>query len=201
MSDRFADLRKIPEQPAKRFLAAANAKLATPLTAPASAPVSAVMGELAGQGAFVDMLRLMSVALPARERTWWACLAARDVVGPDADPVPATLATAEAWVFRPGEETRAAAYQAAEAADPDDETVLCATAAVFADGTLGPGDLKEYPAPPGGGEAAAFGMNVMALEHLGLPIAEAADRLIDRALDIARGGSGKPKPDTGKTEG
>lgn len=194
MSERFADLRKIPQQPAMRLLAAANAKLQAPLKSPASAPVDVVMDELAGAGAFVDMIRLMAVALPGRERAWWACLAARDIIGPDADPVPRSLAAAEAWVFRPGEDTRAAAHQAAETADPDDDVVLCATVAVFADGTMGPGSLKDFPAPPGGAEAAAFGLNIMALEHQGLPIAEAADRLIDRAVDIARGGSGKPRP-------
>lgn len=195
MSERFADLRKIPAHPAMRLLAAANSRLQTPLRSPASAPVEAILDELAEAGAFVDMLRLMSVALPGRERAWWACLAARDILGPDADPLPRTLAAAEAWVFRPGDDTRAAVRQAAETADADDDMVLCATAAVMAEGTLGPGALAEFPAPPGGAEAAAFGMNVMALEHLGLPIAQAADFLIDRAADIARGGNGKlPRP-------
>lgn len=194
MTERFANLKKIPAQPAMRLLAAANAKLKTPLTCPASADVPTVLAELAKAGAFVDMLRLMSVALPGRERVWWACLAARDVVGPAADPLPRPLATAEQWVFHPGDETKTAAHQAAETADTDDDTVLCATAAVFGDDTMGPGALADFPAPPGGSAAASFGMNVMALEAQGLPISEAADVLIDRALDIARGGNGKSTP-------
>ncbi len=48
MDERFADLKKIPADPAMRLLAGANAKLATKLPLPASAPVGEV---LAGLGA------------------------------------------------------------------------------------------------------------------------------------------------------
>ena len=96
MDDRFANLVKIPAQPAARLLAAENAELDTPVTAPASAPVEVVMRELAQKEAWVDMVRLLSVALPVRERIWWACLAARDMLEPGAR-VPPPLAAAEAW--------------------------------------------------------------------------------------------------------
>ncbi|ARE41181.1 hypothetical protein RGUI_3040 [Rhodovulum sp. P5] len=201
MSDRFANLKKIPDQPAMRLLAAANTKLQTKTELPASAGVPAVLAELEKAGAFVEMLRLMSVALPGRERVWWACLAGRDIIGPDAAEVPLTLSTAEHWVRRPGDETQAAVKQALDAADTDDDLTLCAMTALYADGTLGPGEMKEMSAPPGGAAAAAFGMNIMALQKLGLPIPEAADVLIDRALDIARGGNGKPKGATTTAEG
>ena len=80
MSGRYADLRKIPREPARRLLARSNARLGTPITAPAAAPVDVVLGELEGAGAQVDMLRLLSVALPARECIWWGCLAAEDLL-------------------------------------------------------------------------------------------------------------------------
>lgn len=198
MSERFANLKKIPEQPAMRLLAAANARLATPYDLPATAPVAAVLAELEKAGAFVDMLRLMSVALPGRERVWWACLAGRDLAGA---AVPPTLSSSEAWVRRPGDDTRAAVQQALETAPTDDDLTLIATSALYAEGSLGVGDLKSFGAPPGASEAAAFGVNVMALEVQDKPIAEAADILIERALDIARGGSGKPKPATETVEG
>lgn len=191
MGERFQGLRKIPQEPAARLLAAANVKLSTPLSLPATATVSAMLEELDRAGAFVDMMRLMAVALPPRERTWWACLAGRDIVGPEPDPVPRPLASAEAWVFRPSEETRAAAQVAAETADTGDDTALCASIAVMSDGTLGTGDLKEFEAPPGAAANMAFGINVMALDALGGDIMAAADLLIDRALDIARGGNGR----------
>lgn len=191
MGERFEGLRKIPQEPAARLLAAAGVKLSTPVKAPATASVGAVLEELQGAGAFVDMLRLLAVALPPRERTWWACLAGRDLVGPQTDPVPRPLASAEAWVYRPSEETRAAAQLAADTAETGDDTALCASIAVMADGTLGTGDLAELEAPPGAAANMAFGINVMALDVLGNDIEASADLLIDRALDIARGGNGR----------
>lgn len=190
MSGRYADLRKIPREPARRLLALANAKLGTPISSPAAAPVEVVLGELEAAGAFVDTLRLLSAALPARECIWWGCLAAEDVL--QGQPVPRSLAAAQAWVFKPTEENRELARQAVEAAEPDDETTLCATAVTMHDGKLGGGELAQYDAPQGGRATMIFGMN---LKSLGTATPETfvahRERLIDRALDIARGGNGR----------
>lgn len=195
MSERFSNLKKIPDEPALRLLANANTRLNASMTLPANAPVSAMLVTLDEMGAFIDILRLMAVAMPGRERTWWSCLAGRDLVHHQALECPRTLKTAEDWVRRPGDTTRMAVQQAIDTAPPEDDLVLCATSALFADGTLGPGDKASYPAPPGGSEMAAFGMNLMALEAHALPVAKVADLLIDRALDIARGGSGQMQSD------
>lgn len=192
MATRFANLKKVSKEPAARMLALANARLETKLAAPASAGVSDVLAELEMVGAQVDMLRLISVALPPRERTWWACLAARDLIGPDPESVPPALSAAEGWVRKPGEDTRQAVRAALDLADVNDDTSLCATAAVFGDGTLGPGDMAQHPAPPGAAEAAAFGMNLIAIGTIGDDFCAEANRLIDRGLDIARGGTGRP---------
>ncbi|SDI38928.1 DUF6931 family protein [Aliiruegeria lutimaris] len=202
MGGRFEDLNKIPQVPAARIMAQTNLSLETELEGPASAGVSQVLAELGGREAVtakVDMLKVMAASLPPRELTWWACLAGRDVIGQEATP-PATLAAAEAWVFRPSEETREAAFRASEAAGPRDNTSLCALLAVYADGTLGPGDLKEFPAPEGGAAAIAFGMNVMAIDARGGDFTEAADLMLDRALDIARGGNGHVEQKNGEDE-
>lgn len=198
MEDRFADLRKVPKQPAKRLLAMANAELETPLTSPANASVSAVMEELDKADAFIDMLRLMSVALPPREGIWWACLAARDVIGEDAEKVPLALERAEAWVRKPNDETRNAAHDVLDIVAPDDETENCAAAVAFYDGKLGTGDLAQYDAPPGACENSVFAMNLVALDAMGEDMLTSANMLVDRAVDIARGGSGKitPAPET-----
>ncbi len=190
MDTRFEGMKKIPQQPAARLLAQTNIRLETPLSGPASASVPAVLAELSQAGALVDMLKLMAVSLPPRECAWWACLAARDVIGPEAEPTPA-LSAAEAWVFRPGEDTRQAAKVALDAADIGDPTSDCASIAVFADGTLGPGDLNVHDAPPGACSAMALGMNVSAMQAVGGDIMAAAQVMLDRALDIARGGSGR----------
>ena len=192
MSERFADLKKIPKQPAARLLALANARLQSRLKSPASASVADVLTELAAVDALVDMLRLLSVALPGRERAWWACLAARDVLGPSPEKVPPTLIAAENWVRQPGEPTRVALRAALDAVESDDDVSLCATSAMFADGTLGPGELSHHAAPPGAAETAAFGMNVRAMGVMSRDFNAEANRLIDRALDIARGGNGRP---------
>jgi hypothetical protein len=179
----------------------ANAKLSTPIKSPASAPVADVLAELDGESAVFDMLRLLAIALPPRERTWWSCLAGRDLLeNPATDKPPAPLAAAEAWVFKPSEENREAARLAMEGADADDDTSLCALTVALCDGKLGTGDLAEYDAPPGGPEIAAFGINMAALSHRSDNFEAHGQLLIDRAIDIARGGSGRIKagaPDSG----
>ncbi|MCC0046494.1 MAG: hypothetical protein H6904_03780 [Rhodobacteraceae bacterium] len=191
MSERFADLKKIPKEPAARMLAMANAKLKTKLALPVSAPVQTVLEALEAEGATVDILRLFSVALPARERVWWACLAARDYIGEAPENNTPSLAAAEAWVFKPNEENCERARATLDTAEVDDDTVHCANAVVFADGTLGPGELKHHPGPVGASEVSAFAMNIVALGKHADMIEKYGQRLIDRAVDIARGGSGR----------
>lgn len=189
MSERFADLTKIVAQPAARFLAVSNAKFEEPVSAPAAADVTTVLQELEDAFRPVDMLRLLSVALPIREGVWWACLAGRDVL-PEGARAPKTLTTAEKWTFEPSDDTRAAARVALDNADPDDPTVLCAMAVAMADGTLGPGELAQYEAPAGGSQTAIFGMIMMALAVDPEAYFHKIQVLLERGLDIARGGNG-----------
>ncbi len=191
MNPRFKDLVKISKSPAVKQLSQANVVLRTPVESPASAPPEQVLDELDRKQAWLDMLMLLAVLLPPRERVWWACLAARDYIGPKSDRDPPALARSEDWVFKPDEDNREAARAALDHAYVDDETVHCATAVLYADGTLGPGDLAQYPAPAGAAEASAFAMNVVALGELSDRFDEHIQVLIERALDIARGGTGR----------
>ncbi|SFU07988.1 DUF6931 family protein [Sedimentitalea nanhaiensis] len=191
MNPRFKDLVKIPKDPAIKQLSQANVVLRTPLQSSASASPEQVLDELETKQAWLDMLMLLAVLLPPRERVWWACLAARDYIGPKSDKDPPSLARSEEWVFTPDEDNREAARATLDHAYVDDETVHCATAVLYADGTLGPGDLAQYPAPAGAAEASVFAMNVVALGELSDRFDEHIQVLIDRALDIARGGSGR----------
>ncbi|MFD3190514.1 DUF6931 family protein [Sedimentitalea sp. HM32M-2] len=172
-------------------LSQANVVLRTPLDSPASASPEQVLEELEQKQAWLDILSLLSVLLPPRERVWWACLAARDYIGPKSDKDPPSLVRSEEWVFNPDEDHREAARATLDHAYVDDETVHCATAVLYADGTLGPGDLAQHPAPAGAAEASVFAMNVVALGELSDRFDEHIQVLIDRALDIARGGSGR----------
>lgn len=200
MPSRFQELVKISNAPVAKQLAEANIVLQTRLDSPASAPPDEVLAELEKKGAWIDILHLLGVLLPPRERVWWACLAARDYIGPKSKNDPLSLTASEAWVFKPDEERREAARQSLDHAYVDDETVHCATAVLYADGTLGPGDLAEYPAPAGAAETSAFAMNVVALGELSDKFDVHVQVLIDRALDIARGGSGKASEPTPEQE-
>ncbi|MEM8731342.1 MAG: hypothetical protein AAGF79_15640 [Pseudomonadota bacterium] len=191
MTDRFSGMIKVPQEPAAKLLARASARLTAPIEAPASASVDVVLAELEAKDELFDMLHLIAVALPARERVWWACLAARDYLGPKSDEDPAPLKAAEAWVYEPSDDNRTMASDAIDAAYVDDNTIHCAMAALYSDGTLGPGDLAKFPAPAGVAEAAAFGMNMVALGELSDRFEEHGRLLVDRGVDIGRGGNGR----------
>lgn len=194
MSDRFANLKKIRAEPAAKMLSHAGMKLQTELEGPASALVPDVMAELEDKKAIFDQILMMAIALPKREATWWGCLAARDLVGPEDEAAPRCLTTAEAWVFKPTDENREAVRVAMELADADDDTSLIALAAYYADGTMGVGDLAQTPAPPAAVPAAVMGINMKSLDKHVDEMDAHGTLLIDRALDIARGGSGNIKP-------
>lgn len=197
MSDRFSGMKKVPQDPAVKLLAHTETRLQTPLTSPATATADVVLAELAGkEDTIIDMLNLMSIILPARERVWWACLAARDIIGPKSDKDPECLTSSEAWVFDPTPENRQAARASLDDAYNDDHTVNCAMAVLYFDGTLGPADLAQFPAPAGAAEMCAFAMNVTALSEHSDIYDEYGQFLVDRGVDIARGGNGrleKPK--------
>ena len=184
---RFDNLTKLPDYPAARILIQNRVKLQTPLDLPAGAPVSDLLAALAAKDALVDMMQLLAHALPPREATWWACLAAKEL----GHATTRAVRAAEAWVRQPGLETRIEAREALDAAPDDDDTVFCAMAASFADGTMGPGEYEDYDAPPGAVGGAVFGLLLITL------FAEDADpdlrgpQLLQRGLDIARGGNGQ----------
>ena len=198
MTERFEKMTKIPALPTARMLAEVNTKLSLKLDAPASAPTDAVLAELDAKGKPIDMLRVLSIVLPPRERVWWACLAARDFVGPAPDNNTPSLEAAEAWVFRPSPENREKLMQAIDMAEPDDETVKCALSAIYAEGSLGPGELDDHPAPPGGSEVMAFAVNVIAMDAYEGDFEAYTQELVDRAVDIARGGNGRVKVEAEK---
>lgn len=195
-------LKKIPNEPAARLLAKANVKLDVPLKAPASASVADVLRELAEQDARFDMMQLLAAALPPREAVWWACLAATDLVGSDDAAETPALRAAKAWVYNPDVENKEAARLAMDSADFDDDTVYCAMAAFYGDGTAGTGAMAEHPAPPGAVSGAVFAQNMLSMGVNGGEVDADAEYLIARALDIAGGGNGKvARPDTAQETG
>ncbi|OSQ51930.1 DUF6931 family protein [Marivita geojedonensis] len=193
MTGRFENLTKIPPEPAAKLLAQSNVTLDAKITAPASASVEVVLSELDQQSANVDLLKLLAISLPPRERVWWACLAARDIVGPGVENETPSLKASEDWVFRPTEENRNAAIDSLDRAARGDRTIHCAMAVMYCDGTLGTGDMAKLPAPPGAAAIAAFAMNIEAITSRTEDMYAYFQQVIDRAVDIGRGGNGKPK--------
>ena len=191
MSERFKNMVKVPKEPAAKLLAMTNTRLETPIESPVAALPEDVLTELDSKGAMIDVLRLMSIVLPARERVWWACLAARDYIGPKSENDPKSLVAAEDWVFKPTEENRERARLSMDDAYIDDDTVNIALSVLYSDGTLGPADLSHYPAPAGAAETCAFVMNIVALDKNSDRFEEYGQMLIDRAVNIARGGNGR----------
>ncbi|MEM7059653.1 MAG: hypothetical protein AAF557_18870 [Pseudomonadota bacterium] len=193
---RFSEMKKVPDAPASKFIAHGHVRLKTKLDAGPDASVEEVLTELYAKDKLPEVLLMLANCLPPREAVWWACVCARDMYPENGEEQPETLTTAEAWVFKPSEETRVAARLALDASTPGDKTKLCAQAACFADGTLGPGELEDYETPPGGFGASVFGMVMRAMYS---DKAKAMDReveYVDRAVDIGRGGNGKKADET-----
>lgn len=96
-------------------------------------------------------------------------------------------------MFRPSDEARDVAIDSMEHADKNDLTVHCAMAVMYCDGTLGTGDMAQMPAPPGASSIAAFAMNIEAISTRTDDFDTYIQEVIDRAIDIGRGGNGKRK--------
>lgn len=185
--DRLSGLRKLPQTPVGEILARHRVKLDLPPEADPALPPAEMLARLEAAGRPFEMIRLLAHALPKREATWWACLAARDIL-PEGARWP-SLDAAEAWVFRPGGQTREAVMKAAQGAAPDEESTYAANAALHA--MPGP-DGRELAAPG----TTALMVEAQLLKSLfaveGPEAIEARQRLLlARGLDIARGGNGR----------
>lgn len=190
-TDRFSGLTKVPEGPFAQILAAENGKLREGVAIPEGASVSETLAALDAADALGDVLTVFAYALPVRERIWWACLAARDLLPPGDEALTPSIRAAEAWVFKPNDENREKAMKASQTADPDDDTIHCARAVTTHDGMLGPGELADLEAPKGATSVAALMAAVTSLAQDPDLIDERKQLLVDRALDIARGGNGR----------
>lgn len=187
---RFKGLTKISGKRAQDMIAREKIDLLTEVVLDPEVEVDRLLEALRGDYATMDRLRLLSHALPRREAVWWSCLAGRELIGDEGD-APPTLAAAEAWVFKPNEQTREAARDAANNARPTDDCDLCASAVIFAKGTMGPGILDDYPDPAGAFGTLIWAMQMNVVQANPDTAEETGDRLLERGLDIARGGSGR----------
>lgn len=190
--DRYAGLKKLPEEPALKVISARKTKLTLPVETPGDIGFADLLSVLEERKDYQQALKVLAHSLPRREAVWWGCLGARDELGLDAEasPPPA-LAAAEAWVLKPGEETRQSAHEVIEVEKAPKTARLIAMAAVYADGTMGPGVLADADAPPNAVGDLVFGIMLKAVYRAPEKAADNARLLLDRGLDIARGGNGK----------
>lgn len=157
---------------------------------------AAFLQALIEKSQFLDASSFLAHALPKREATWWACLCARDSLPEDAKPkIVAALEAAEAWVFKPSDEQRRDALAKAEAADmTGTSSALAASAAGWSGGSLAPPGEPEMP--PGDTLTATAVFSAVAMAALKGDQQEQAsnfDRFLAWGIDIANGGTGRPK--------
>lgn len=145
-------------------------------------------------GRNLDALRFLVCCLPPREVVWLGCLAtqnARERV-PLTEENAAALGAAEQWVYHPEEEHRHAARVASERGDSGSPASLTALAVYYTGGSIGPENGPEVPPPPGLAARLVESALIVACTD------DDPDRsalhvrtLLEQALDIAGGGSGR----------
>jgi hypothetical protein len=147
--------------------------------------------ELASKGHLPDAIQVLAFALPKREAVGWAFQCAREAYGPKPEPkLAAALEAARRWVTDPTEEKRRQAKPAADEAGYGAPAGLCAAAAFWSGGSLGPADQKPIP-PDEKLTAKGVGGAVLLAGMMG-DAAQAMDRLrrfLELGLEVARGAS------------
>jgi hypothetical protein len=159
---------------------------------PGASP-GAFLEQLISGAKFNEAVHFLAFALPKREAVWWACLCARSVLGdPAPPPVLAAVEAAEAWVYRPTDETRRNAMARAQAAKFDSPGAWAAVGAFWSGGSIAPPDLPAVPpAPHLTGVAVAGAITLAAVQTEPALADQKRQRYIEFAIDIANGGSGR----------
>jgi hypothetical protein len=81
-----------------------------------------------------DAVQLIAHSLPKRQGVYWAMTCARESTQEPTPEAEAALKAAEKWIAEPNEESRKAAFKAAEAADAGTPAGSAALAAFYSDG-------------------------------------------------------------------
>ncbi len=100
--------------------------------------------------AYQDAVSVLALALPMRERVWWACFSARNCpdFGSSAENDAAILA-AEKWVADSSERNRYKAFDASQLVRPGAAANCAAMAAFMCGSSMAPAGQKKIPPPPG----------------------------------------------------
>lgn len=158
---------------------------------------------LAEAGKWPDAVKVMTRALPARESVWWACVCARQSAAlADSELDQAAVKLAEDWVYEPDDKHREQAFEFIKQNDSSGIGSLCALAAAFSSGTAPLGEGQYLDLDPSVFPQMVDGaVMVAATEKKGKEINERIRTFIKSGEDIAQGGNGEMKGDTGSEEG
>lgn len=186
MNSAFSGLVKIEKRSAGEVVRLGKVKFPfRPETKPDD-PVVKLIEELVAQNLMMDALKILSLALPPREGVWWGCLAARDMLEPEQKTK--ALTAAEAWVFKPGQETKKGLEPFAVDTDGPD-TMMCE--AGF--NVPLPDDDEPPTGPPHLPGLLIFSAQLVSFFEPEHPddINRQGQLLLGRGLDIAKGGNGQ----------
>jgi hypothetical protein len=97
-----------------------------------------------------DVVRFLAYVLPKREAVWWVWVCARKAAGDAPAPaVKVALEAVERWIVQPTDDTRRAAFVAAEAADVGTPAGCAGLAVFFSGGSIAPASVSDVPPPEG----------------------------------------------------
>lgn len=146
---------------------------------------------------YMDAIRFLALVLRKREAVWWACLCVRDVM---TDKVThedkRALLAAEEWVIKPTEENRQLASQAAEATKFETAAGWAAMGAFWSGGSMTPPGTPVVPPQEDFTGRAVGGSVLMSAAYQfedEKQLNERYELFLERAKEIANGGSGKLK--------
>jgi hypothetical protein len=166
------------------------------LPPPSDSTPAQYVGELIAANNLGAAVQFLAFALPPREAVWWACTCARlELREPAAQAVRDAVDAAETWVRRPTDENRRAAMARAQDTKFDSPSAWAAVAAFWSGGSMAPPNLPEVPPAPHLLGVAVTGAVTLAAVQLEPQSADEKNaRFLSAAVDIANGGTGRPKP-------
>lgn len=142
---------------------------------------------------YPDAVRFLAHALPKREATWWACLAARHGLNYKTSPNEIkAIELAEAWVYKPTEENRKLTLPAADATEYKTAASWAAIAAFWSGDDISP--VPEAIIPP---DEKLFAKAVVGAVMLAATQGEANkvndnyQLFLQQGINIASGGDGR----------
>ncbi|CAG1022418.1 hypothetical protein DOJK_01658 [Patescibacteria group bacterium] len=156
---------------------------------------SEYLNQLIEQKLYPDAVRFLANALPKREATWWACLCARHVLNDKTPPAEVkAIELAEAWVYKPNEDTRKPTLAAAEAVSHNTPASWAAMSAFWSGNDISPTPQAIIPPSETLYAKAVIGAVMLAATQVAPDkVADTYQLFLQQGIDIANGGDGRSK--------